>query len=154
MGREKLKKIVSFACRFGVRGHRAFRERPSGLQPRPRLSGKTRRRLGRAEVAGTGPMEGKSAAAIPPRQQGRLSDEGHLLKGGKEAASVGGLCYPPLAAAVLAPDRIDFATGLSRLLDHGKSGAVAFRAFMLSRFLGLPFHLIPLSLGWRALLPL
>jgi uncharacterized membrane protein YbhN (UPF0104 family) len=56
-------------------------------------------------------------------------------------ASVGGLCYPTLAAAVLAPDRIDFAARLRWLLYCRKSGAVAFRAFVLSRFLGLSFHL-------------
>jgi hypothetical protein len=52
--------------------------------------------------------------------------------------------YPPLAVALLATWRIDPAAGLRRLLYHGKTGAIAFRAFVLGRLCGLPFHLIVL----------
>jgi hypothetical protein len=58
-----------------------------------------------------------------------------------KAASGGGLCYPSLATATHALDRIDFTVGLHRLRYHGKSGAIACRTFMLSWFQGWLFHL-------------
>src|SRR6266446_3011767 len=49
-------------------------------------------------------------------------------------APVRGSGYPSLTTANLAPDRIDFATGL-HWLDYGrKSGPIACRTFMLGRF--------------------
>jgi membrane-associated phospholipid phosphatase len=55
--------------------------------------------------------------------------------------SVGGPDYPSLTAAILALDRIDFATGLHRLHYRRKSGAIACRTFMLDRFHGWLSHL-------------
>jgi hypothetical protein len=66
-------------------------------------------------------------------------------------ASVGGLYDTSLATAILALDRIDFAARLHRLHYHGKSGAIACRTFMLSRFHGWLFHLTSRTrLSWWA----
>jgi hypothetical protein len=43
--------------------------------------------------------------------------------------------------ATLALDRIDPASGLRRLLDHGESGAIARRTFVLGRLRGRHFVL-------------
>ncbi len=58
-------------------------------------------------------------------------------------ASVGSPGYPSLTTAILARDRIDFATGLHRLHYRRKSGAIACRTFVLDRFHGWLFHLNP-----------
>jgi hypothetical protein len=50
-----------------------------------------------------------------------------------KAASVPGPGYPSLAAAILALDWIDFATGPHRLRYLRKSGAIACRTFVLDR---------------------
>jgi hypothetical protein len=42
--------------------------------------------------------------------------------------------YPSLTAAILALDRIDFVTGLHRLHNRRKSGAIACRTFVLEAF--------------------
>jgi len=55
--------------------------------------------------------------------------------------SVGGPGYPSLTAAILALDRIDFATGLHWLHYRRKSGAIACRTFVLDRFHGWLSHL-------------
>jgi hypothetical protein len=56
-------------------------------------------------------------------------------------ASVGSPGYPSLTTAILALDRIGFATGLHRLHYRRKSGAIACRTFVLDRFHGWLSHL-------------
>ena len=75
-----------------------------------------------------------------PGDRGRrpAGEEGELKI---RAASVGSPRYPSLTAAILALDRIDFATGPHRLHYRRKSGAIACRTFMLDRFHGWLSHL-------------
>ena len=54
---------------------------------------------------------------------------------------VGSRGYPSLTTAILALDRIGFATGLHRLHYRRKSGAIARRTFVLDRFHGWLSHL-------------
>src|SRR5882724_7921838 len=56
-------------------------------------------------------------------------------------ALVGGPCYPSLTTAILALERIDFATGLQWLLYRRKAGALACRTFMFGWFHGSLSHL-------------
>src|SRR5258707_15650547 len=77
---------------------------------------------------------------------GELEGDGAGLFRGSGLAALdpplaGGPCYPPLATAILALDRIDSAAGLHWLHYDGKPGAIACRTFMLSRFSGSLFHL-------------
>jgi hypothetical protein len=76
------------------------------------------------------------------------------MEHGKQAASGGGPCYPPLAAAVLAPGRVNFAARLCGLLYSRKAGALACRTFELSRFCGLVFHAPRLASRQPSALPI
>src|SRR5882672_1402895 len=76
-------------------------------------------------------MSARPAALIPAMSWFRLREPG---------ASVGGPDYPSLTTAILALDRIDFATGLQRLLYRRKAGALACRTFLLGRFHGWLSH--------------
>jgi hypothetical protein len=57
------------------------------------------------------------------------------------AASIGGPRYPSLTIAILALDRIDFATGLQWLLYPRKAGPIARRTYMFGWFYGSLSHL-------------
>jgi hypothetical protein len=75
-----------------------------------------------------------------PGDRGRrpAGEEGELKI---RATSVGSPRYPSLTAAILALDRIDFATGLHRLRYLRKAGAIACRTFMFGWFHGSLSHL-------------